>query len=207
MAHTAVGQQRFVFCALRRGKVRAIQSGTRGGASPAPRKNKQTYAHPTTTNQKNEEGLTVAWRVGDHSSAVAVVVAPVVTLPEERAAEASGAVGAVLVGAEGAKLAGGRGHVVVRTLAAVVDVRADDAAVLALERRHAAALEVTDAERGRASRAGRDAGAVEQVPTVAAHPAAVTLGAAVAVVAAVVEAPAAGAGLGPGLNPPALARD
>ena len=76
----------------------------------------------------------------------AVGVAPVVARPEEGAAEAPGAVGAVLVGAEGAELAGRRGHVVVRALAAVAHVGTNDAAILALKGCEAAPFEAADPE-------------------------------------------------------------
>ena len=94
-------------------------------------------------------------------------MAPVVGL-QVLATETAGAVLPKLVGAEGAELAGRRRHVVIRALAAVADVHSLDAAVLALKRSHAAALEVANAEHGHASRARLDAAAVEEVGAVTA---------------------------------------
>ena len=111
--------------------------------------------------------LTVARVVLDHAGAVAAVVAPVVGL-QVHATEAAGAVLSELVGAEGAELAGRRRHVVIRALAAVADVHSLDAAVLALEGSHAAALEVAEAKHGVAGRARIDARTVEEVRAVTA---------------------------------------
>ena len=107
--------------------------------------------------------LTVARRgVGDQAGAVAAGVTPVVG-PQVLAPEAAGAVLSKLVGAEGAELAGRRCHLVGGALAAVVDVHADEAAVVALEGGHASALEVANAEHGVAGWTRRVAGAVEEV--------------------------------------------
>ena len=96
----------------------------------------------------------VARRVFDEAvEAVAVGVAPAVARPEEGAAEAPGAVRANLVGAEGAELAGRRGHVVVRALAAVAHVGTNDAAILALKGCEAAPFEAADSERSHAGQA------------------------------------------------------
>ena len=111
--------------------------------------------------------LTVAWGVCDHSGAIAVIVAPVVSL-QVLSTEAAGAVLPKLVGAEGADLASRRRHLVGGALATVIDVHTDDPAVLALKGGHAAALEVPNAEHGHAGRTCLDAGTVEQVPAVAA---------------------------------------
>ena len=74
----------------------------------------------------------------------------------------------MLVGAEAAELAGGRGVLLGGAPAAVVDVLALDAAVLALERGEAPAAEVGDAELRHPGRARLHTLAVEQVPAIAA---------------------------------------
>ena len=135
----------------------------------------------------------------------AAVLAP--ALEEELAAVAPGAVLPELVGPKVAVLARRGGRVVGGALAAVGDVLALDPAGSARERRRAVALKAADAERGRAGRERLNAGVVEQVEAVAADPANVAGGGAVAVVAVVVETPVAESGLRAGLDAAALAGD
>ena len=109
----------------------------------------------------------VAWGVGNETGAIATVLAPVVE--EILAAVALGAVLAMLAGTVFADLAVGNcGVVLGGALATVIDVHADDSAVLALKGGYAAALEVPHAEHGHAGRTCLDAYTVEQVPAVAA---------------------------------------
>lgn len=116
-------------------------------------------------------------------------MAPVVSL-EERPAEASSAVGAKLAGVEVAVLAGRRRVGVGGALAAKVHVRADDPAVSAGERLHAAPFERSNPHTGQCGRAGLDAFAIQEVPRVAANTANVTGHRPIAILAVIVEAPA-----------------
>ena len=122
------------------------------------------------------------------------------------AAVALGAVLAMLAGAVLAGLARSDGAVVLgRALAAVVDGLADKPAGIAGERVGAAALEQADTG-GRLGRgAACHAGAVSEERAVAADPAGVAGGNTVAPVTSGVQAPTASAGLGPTLDPAALA--
>ena len=155
------------------GLINPVGAGKRGAALPA----------------------VVTRGIGDQAGAAAVVLAPVEK--QKLAAIALRAVLAKLVGAELAILAGCGPHVVGGALAAVGEVLALDPAGGARECLHAAALEIANAERGRAGWARLNAGGVEQVPAVATDPAGVALGVTVAVVAVVVEALAVRAGLRP----------
>ena len=89
-------------------------------------------------------------------------MAPVVGL-KEQAAEAASAVLPEPAGLELTVLARGRGHLVGGALAAVAGVRADDAAIPALERGQAATLELAEAERCHFSRARRNTSTVEEI--------------------------------------------
>ena len=114
--------------------------------------------------------LTGAWDVRNQAlgleETVAAGLAAVVV--EEGAAEAPGAVLALLVGAEAAELAGRGGVLVGGAPAAVADFLAHNAAPLALEGGEAPPAELGDTERSHPGGAALDALAVEHVPTVAA---------------------------------------
>ena len=115
--------------------------------------------------------LTGAWDVRNQAlgleETVAAGLAAVVV--EEGAAEAPGAVLALLVGAEAAELAGRGGVLVGGAPAAVADFLAHNAAPLALEGGEAPPAELgDDTERSHPGGAALDALAVEHVPTIAA---------------------------------------
>lgn len=141
----------------------------------------------------------VPWGVLDQPCAIAAIVAPVVGL-QELATQAPGAVLAVLTSAELAELAGRWGVLICCTLATVVNIGADDPAVLAGKGTEAPPLEVPDAQRGHRVRASLYALAVEQEPSVTTDTAGVTGNDAVAVMAVLVEAATAFTGHGARLN-------
>jgi len=114
--------------------------------------------------------LTVAWDVRNQAlrleETVAAGLAAVVV--EVGCAQAPGAVLAVLVGAEVAKLAGRGGVLLSGAPAAIGDVLVLNATILALERGEATPAELGDAELRHPGGAALDALAVEHVPTIAA---------------------------------------
>lgn len=112
----------------------------------------------------------------------------------------------MLAGAVVAELALGDGRVVFSgALASVADRLANESAGLADERLRTATLELTNTGGRQGRRAGLEAFSIHEVPAIAADAAGVTGGDTVAEVTVGVVAPAVRAGLGPSLDPPALA--
>ena len=125
----------------------------------------RTWGLETKSRDAVAASLTVPWGVLDQPSAIAAGVAPVVGL-QELAAQAPGAVLAVLTGAELAELARRWGVLIRCTLATVVNLGANDPAVLAGKFTEASPLEVSNAQRGHRVRASLYTVAVEQEPSV-----------------------------------------
>ena len=148
-----------------------------------------------------------AWGVFNEAAESVAVFTVAAILVEEHAAVALEAVLTVLAGAVLADLAVGNGGVSLgRALAAVIDGGDDqEPAGLAGERFGAPTLELTNSGSRKVRRARRDALAVEQVGTIAADAAGVATHRPHTEMARALEASAAFAGHGTGLDPAALA--